>query len=237
MDKQLIGSIQMHMKDMLSSFALFVGVACFGTLIMSIVFWTDETETSWICVGTLIALVVMIFFAVLNFLSYHQEFMLALSMGQTRRDFLITYALCQMFWMIASYVVILLINQMEQMYYTSIFPDKEQAIVFSFLTDWKFVTPFIPGMAVLSMFLGSLYSRFGRKFGVVVYFIWIGACIFLPRFINHWDEYTGPLHEEIGTFTAWIFMIPPVAWTVLALVTVLIMSVTIIHFGMKQMVR
>ena len=80
MDKQLIGSIQMHMKDMLSSFALFVGVACFGTLIMSIVFWTDETETSWICVGTLIALVVMIFFAVLNFLSYHQEFMLALSM-------------------------------------------------------------------------------------------------------------------------------------------------------------
>ena len=99
MDKQLIGSIQMHMKNMLESFALFVGVACFGTLIMSIVFWTDETETSWICVGTLIALVVMIFFAVLNFLSYHQEFMLALSMGQTRRDFLITYALCQMFWM------------------------------------------------------------------------------------------------------------------------------------------
>ena len=237
MDKQLIGSIQMHMKNMLSSFALFVGVACFGTLIMSIVFWTDETETSWICVGTLIALVVMIFFALMNFLSYHQEFMLALSMGQTRRDFLITYALCQMFWMIASYVVILLINQMEQMYYTSMFSDKEQAIVFSFLTDWKFITPFIPGMAVLSMFLGSLYSRFGRKFGVVIYFVWIGSCILVPRFIKHWDEYAGLLHDEVGAFAAWIFAIPPMAWIVVGLFAVLGMAATIVRFGMKQMVR
>lgn len=237
MAKQLFGSIQMHMKNMLSSFTLFVGVGVLGTLIMSIIFRTDKTTTSWFCLGTLIALVVMIFFAVLNYLSYHQEFMLALSMGQTRRDFLITYALCQIFWTIASYVVILLINQLEPLYYTSMFPDKEQAIVLSFLTDWRFVTPFIPGMAVLSMFLGSLYSRFGRKFGVVIYFVWIGSCIFVPRFINHWDEYTGPLHEGIGILAAWIFMVPPVAWTVLALVTVLIMAVTIIHLGMKQMVR
>ena len=237
MDKQLIGSVQMHMKNMLSSFAFFVGFGFLGTLIMSIIFWTGETETSWICLGTLIALVVMIFFAVLNFLSYHQEFMLALSMGQTRHDFLIAYALSQMIWVIASYAVILLINQSEQLYYASMFPDKEQAIVLSFLTDWRFVVPFIPGMAVLSMFLGSLYSRFGRKFGVVLYFVWIGSSILVPRFITHWDEYTGPLHEGIGMLAAWIFMVPPVAWTILAFVTVLIMSVTIIHLGMRQMVR
>jgi len=237
MVKQLISSIQMHMKNMLSSFAFFVGFGILGTLIMSIVFWTDETETSWICVGTVIALAVMVFSSILSFLSYHQEFMLALSMGQTRRAFMITYVLRQILWVIAAYVAILLMNQMEQLYYNVAFAEKEQVFALSFLTDWRFVAPFIPGIAVLSMFLGSIYSRFGRKFGVVIYFVWIGACILLPRFINHWDEYTGPLHEGIGTFAAWIFMIPPVAWTVLALATVLIMAATIIHLGMRQMVR
>ena len=237
MGKQLIGSIQMHMKNMLSSFAIFVGFGILGTLIMSIVFWTDETETSWICVGTVMALVVMVFSSILSFLSYHQEFTLALSMGQTRRGFMITYALRQILWVVAAYIAILLMNQLEQLYYNMAFTEKEQVFALSFLTDWRFVVPFIPGMSLLTMFLGSMYSRFGKKFGVVIYFIWIVSCILVPRFINHWDEYTGPLHEGIGTFAAWIFMVPPVAWTILALVTVLIMAVTIIHLGMKQMVR
>lgn len=237
MVKQLIGSIQMHMKNMLSSFAFFAGFGILGTLIMSIVFWTDETETFWICVGTVIALVVMVFSSILSFLSYHQEFTLALSMGQTRRGFMITYALRQILWVIAAYIAILLMNQLEQLYYNMAFAEKEQIFALAFLTDWRFVVPFIPGMSLLTMFLGSMYSRFGKKFGVVIYFVWIASCVLVPRFINHWDEYTGPLHEGIGVFAAWIFAIPPMAWIVVGLFAVLGMAATIVRFGMKQMVR
>lgn len=237
MVKQLIGSIQMHMKNMLSSVALFAGCGILGTLLMSIIFWTDKTETSWFCLGTLVALVVMVFSSIWSFLSYHQEFMLALSMGQTRREFMITYALRQILWVITAYVAILLMHQLEQLYYRVAFAEKEQAFALSFLTDWRFVVPVMPALSLLTMFLGSLYSRFGKKFGLVMYFVWMGSCILLPRFINHWKEYTGPFHEGIGAFAAWIFAVPPVAWTVAGLLAVLAMAVTIIHFGMKQMVR
>jgi len=237
MVKQLIGSIQMHMKNMLSFFAFFTGFGILGTLIMSIIFWTDDTATSWFCLGTICALGVMSGSIMLLCWKYHQEFMLALSMGQTRREFMITYALRQILWVIAAYILILLMNQLEQLYYRAAFAEKEQAFALSFLMDWRFVVPFIPGMSLLTMFLGSMYSRFGTKFWMILYFVWIGACLFIPRLVNHWDENSGPVHDGIGALAAWIFTIPPVVWTVLVLVAVLIMAVTIIHLGMRQMVR
>lgn len=235
--KRLIGSIQMYLKNMLSSFSLSAGIGFLGTLSMSAILWNDRTATSWFCLGALMALVAMVLSLLLNFQSYHQKFMLALSMGQTRREFMITYAFWQILRVIAVYISILLVHQLEQMYYRAAFSEKDQAFALSFLTDWRFVVAVIPALALLTMFLGSMYSRFGQKLVVVIYFFWIGFSMLVQSLVNHREIYTDSLQEGSGTFIAWILMMPTAVWIVFGLVVVLVMAITVIRIGMKQMVR
>ena len=237
MVKHLTDNIRMHMKSMLLLYILVLVGWIFGTLLLSIIFWADETAVSWFCSGTFLALFVMCGVMLLLFWKYHQEFMLELSMGQTRKAFMITYALRQILWVIAAYAVILLLYRLEGLYYQVMFPDKAQAFALDFLTDWRFVVPFVLGLALLPMFLGAMYGRFGNRFLVIVYFIWMGSCILIPRLINHGDEYTGPFQAEIGAAAAWIVGLPPLAWVAAGLALVAVMAVTTIRFGMKQMVR
>ena len=237
MVKHLTDNIRMHIKSMLLLYIPVLVVWIFGTLVMSIIFWADETAVSWFCLGTILALFVMCGVMMLLFWKYHQEFMLALSLGQTRKEFMITYALRQILWTIAAYAVILLLYRLEGLYYQVMFPDKAQAFALGVLTDWRFVVPFVLGLALLPMFLGAMYGRFGNRFLVIVYFIWMGSCILIPRLINHGDEYTGPFQAEIRAAAAWIVGLPPLAWVVTGLALVAVMAVTTIRFGMKQMVR
>ena len=237
MVKHLTDNIRMHIKSMLLLYILVLVGWIFGTLLLSIILWADETAVSWFCLGTILALFVMCGVMLLFFWKYHQEFMLALSMGQTRKAFMITYALRQILWTIAAYAVILLLYRLEGLYYQVMFPDKAQAFALGVLTDWRFVVPFVLGLALLPMFLGAMYGRFGNRFLVIVYFIWMGSCILIPRLINHGDEYTGPFQTEIGAAAAWIVGLPPLAWVAAGLALVAVMAFTTIRFGMKQMVR
>ncbi len=237
MVKHLTDNIRMHIKSMLWPHILLIVGWIFGTLLMSIIFWADETAVSWFCLGTIFTLIPMTGVMLLLFWKYHQEFMLALSLGQTRKEFMMTYALRQILWMIAAYVVILLLYRLEGLYYQVMFPDKAQAFALEFLTDWRFMVPFVLGLALLPMFLGAMYGRFGNRFLVIVYFIWMGSCILIPRLINHGDEYTGPFQAEIGAAAAWIVGLPPLAWVAAGLIAVAAMAFTTIRFGMKQMVR
>lgn len=237
MVKHLTDNIRMHIKNMLWPYIFLIVGWIFGTMSMSIILWADETAVSWFYLGTICALIPMSGVLVLIFLKYHQEFMLALSMGQTRKEFMITYALRQILWTIAAYAIILLLYRLEGLYYQVMFLHKAQAFALDFLTDWRFVVPFVLGLALLPMFLGTMYGRFGNRFLVIVYFIWIGSCILIPRLINHGDEYTGPFQAEIGAAAAWIVGLPPLAWVVTGVALVAVMAVSTIRIGMKQMVR
>lgn len=237
MVKHLTDNIRMHIKSMLLLYILVLVGWIFGTLLLSIILWADETAVSWFCSGTIFALFVMSGVMMLLFWKYPQEFMLALSMGQTRKEFMITYALRQILWAIAAYAIILLLHRLEGLYYQVMFPDKAQAFALDFLTDWRIVVPFIPGLALLLMFLGTMYGRFGNRFLAIAYFCWMGFNLVILRFINHWDEYTGPFQAEIRAAAAWIVGLPPLAWVVTGLALVAVMAVTTIRFGMKQMVR
>lgn len=237
MVKHFTDNIRMHIKSMLLPYILVLVGWILGTLLMSIIFWADETAVSWFCLGTICALFSMSGVMLLFFWKYHQEFVLALSLGQTRREYMITYLLRQILWVIAAYVVILLLYKLEGLYYKVMFPDRAQSFALNFLTDWRFVVPLIPGLALLSMFLGAMYGRFGNRFLAIAYFGWIGSSLAITQYFNHWDEYTGPFQAEIGVFAAWIFALPPLVWTASGLIVVAVMAFTTIRLGMKQMVR
>lgn len=237
MVKYLTDNIRMHIKSMLLLYILVLVGWIFGTLLLSIILWADKTAVSWFCLGTILALFAMSGVMMLLFWKYPQEFMLALSMGQTRKEFMITYALRKILWAIAAYAIILLLHRLEGLYYQVMFPDKAQAFALDFLTDWRIMIPFIPGLVLLHMFMGAMYGRFGNRLLAIAYFSWMGFNFVILRFINHGDEYTGPFQAEIGASAAWIVGLPPLAWVAAGLIAVAAMAFTTIRFGMKQMVR
>ena len=237
MRKRLLRSLWLQKGNILIALGGVLGCWFLGTLLMSIIFWADETAEAWFCMGAISGLLAMAGFMLLLFWTYPREFMLALSMGQTRREFMLTYALQQTLWLLAAYVAVLLLQELEGLYYGLMFPDKAKAFALDFMTDGGFVALLISGLVLLNMFLGTMYSRFGKKFLGILYFVWIGACIFLPRLLVHWEEYTGPLQQELRAVARWLSALPPAAWAAVAVAGAGAMAAAVLRLGMKQAVR
>lgn len=236
--KQLIENIKLHKQTPVVMLSCFLGFFLVGFAILCTIMKLDETAVSWGPLGTIFALLGLIVFAVISFLSYHQDFMLALSMGRTRREFMVTYALEQLIWTLLAYACLLCLALLERGLYTVMFPwAYEDFNIFPYLTDWRIVAASILALILIPMFLGALYSRFGKTFGIILYFVWIGACLLLPRMVNHFEELEIAKQPGVGAMIDWIGAIPFTGWCVLGLVAAAAMLITTVHLGMKQQVR
>lgn len=237
MGNQLINHLKLHKKDLLPFLCGLIGFYLFGVLLLCFILWAAADTVSWFRVGSFMALLVLVGFAILSFLSYHQEFMLALSMGQTRKEFLVIFALRQLIWLLIAYGALFLLYLLEPLIYQAAFPGKLEEVAFGFLTDWRFILAVIPSLVLLNMFLGALYSRYGKKFGIILYLLWLGACFLVPRLLNHFEEMAAPVQSGIGVLLSWLLAIPPMGWIAIGAAAALAMLFTVIRLGMKQTVR
>lgn len=236
--KQLINNMKLHKETPVVMLLCLFGFFLIGFAIICAILKLDETAVSWGPTGTLFALLGFMIYAAISFLSYHQDFMLALSMGRTRREFMVTYALEQLIWLLLTYVCLLCMALLERGLYSVMFPwAYEDFNIIPYLTDWRIVAASIFALILIPMFMGALYSRFGKTFGVILYFVWIGSCIMLPRLVTHFEELELSHLPMIGAIISWIGAISVTGWFVLGFVAAAAMLVTIVHLGMKQRVR
>ena len=238
--KNFLGNMKLHRKDLNFMFVFMLIFFGLGVLILSIALGLDKDTTSWVAVGTIIAIVALIGFAILNFFSYRQEFILALTMGNTRREFMIVFAMRQLVWMVIGYITLLVFMAVERFFYQTIFSDKVEAFSLGFLTDWRIVVPILFGSVLLTMFLGTLYSRFGKVFCVILYFGFLTLCLLVPRVISYFGEASfwekGTLDYVVGIIIQVLFAIPIVGWCLIGGTVAGVMIWTVIRLGMKQMV-
>ena len=232
MIQEIVRDMKLHKKDIMLLWLMILLGFAVGFGMLYLIMLLDETTTEWAPLGTLMALVfatgIMLFTGVLG---YRQEFAVALSMGRRRKDFMAAYALRKTVWALAAYGIVLALCQVETVLAGLMFGGKPltEDISVSFLLEWQFLVLWVLVLVLVCMFLGALYSHFGKPFGVVLYFLWLGGCIMLPNLV---DEATW-----LGAVFGWFGVLPGLVQAGIGVAAAGAMAVTVVMLGRKQMVR
>ena len=235
--QQFSKDIRLHKNGWLILLGILAGTFIFGMIMVAVIMANDNDPSSWFCMGTLLASLVLIcaglFMAAFG---YPQEFMLALSMGRTRRDFMASYYLRLILQLLAGWLLILVLHQIELKAYTLIYYRYQNETYFSFLTDWRVLVPIFLLFPVLSMFIGGLYGKYGKKGLIVFYILWLFCCFILPRMF-HEEPSEGVLDQMAMGLMRAIQVVPVGAWICVGTAVGVGMIAATVKFGMEQMVK
>lgn len=235
--RQFIKDWKLHRSSYFIMLAAQAGSFLLGILFVLMIMHFDDEPGSWFCMGTMIACLVLVVICVFFYgFSYGQEFQLALSMGCTRMAFLGAFALRLLVQLLSGYILILLFHQIELALYARLFPQYANEVLFTFLTDWRILVPVVLGMTVLSLFIGSLYGRYGKKGMIFFYVLWIFCCFVLPR-VFHTEQGSGILDQTAWGIRVVALAVPVTVWIGFGALLAVGMVITIIRFAKIQMVR
>ncbi len=202
-------------------------------MVLMILIGKLDGELPHVCMGTLIALGLNILMTMIWGIAMPQEFMLALSMGGTRKEFLTGCAFRSLLGQLLAYLILVLCYLVELAVYPVLLPGFVNALPMGrLLGNGWFLLGMVPGLTLVQMFCGVLYGRFGKPFGTVLYLVWMGCCLLAPRFF-HEESMAGRMFAAV---TAWGSRFPAI-WLVLLAVAVAAMAATVIGLGRKQMVK
>lgn len=141
-------------------------------------------EETWIPMGGCGAMAGMIGLSVMSYMSYPGAFMLALSMGRTRKEFLIFHTLERLLWTSLIYGLILLLTWLEQWVCAGLLSRPGEFDLLAVLVDPRVSLTAVPVLALMEMFFGALYGCFGKPVHVAIYVMWIGLCMNTSRWIE-----------------------------------------------------
>lgn len=226
--KRFFAGLKLHAQTPLILLLCILIFYTMGFGLLCLIMLTDETAVTWFPMGSLLALVGVLIFAVISYLSYHQDFMLALSLGRTRKKFMLSYALEQLLWLTLAYALVLALSWLERRLCLRLFPeDGEEFSMLSVLTKPWLMCTFIPVLVLIQMFCGALYGRFGKPFNVVMYIFWMSVALGGSRLFSYMGEQG----------FAWFLKVPAAFWIALALAGTAAMVLTTVRLGMKQRVQ
>lgn len=235
--QQLTLDLRLHKNNILVALLAELGAFLLGVIMVCVILRLDSDPGGWFCMGTVMALIAC---AVVTLLTgafgYYAEFQLALSMGRTRTAFMGSYALRLLLQLAVSYVLVLLLYRAELALYPIFFPAYENEVQFTFLTNWKLILTCALGLLILSMFIGAIYGRWGKKSLWVFWVIWLFCCFVLPRLFD--DEPGEGVLDQAALGVRNVFATVPLnAWIVFGAALAVGMISTTAVLGRKQMVK
>ena len=225
--KQLKTDIKLHKSDLIVPLVLVATAFAVGFGLCALIMFTDVEPGSWFPMGTLIGLFCMGMAAIVFSFTMAQEFSLALSMGRTRREFLGAYALRTLLWQVLCYGLLLVLYRVELAVGAKLFAPWPLEVDPTFLMDWRLIAAVLVGTSILSMFIGALYSYFGKKAMAPLWFLWMAVCLGGPQLDS---GRLAPVARILEAVPGW-------GWVLLGLAVLAAMAGTVIGLGKKQMVK
>lgn len=217
--------------------AIQLGAFLFGAVLVFAIMKLDSDPGAWFCMGTLMAAIALAGITLLCYgFGYAQEFNVALSMGRTRAAFMGAYALRTVLQLLAGYVLLLGLYRLELAVYPLLFAPYGNEVAFTFLTDWRYLLPIFVGLVIVSLFMGAMYGRYGKKGLWFFYFLWIFCCFILPRMF-HKEPNGGALDQMAFGLMGVIRLVPVGAWIGFGVVLAVGMILATVKLGMEQMVK
>lgn len=224
--KQLKTDMKLHGSGILMPLCLTLGSFVLGLGLCALIMFTDAEPGTWFPMGTVVAMVCVGCSAVVLSFALAQEFTLALSMGRTRKEFLGACALRTALWQGLCWALVLGLYRLEIALGSRWYSEWPLEVEFAFLYDVRFLAAVLPAGTLVTLFLGSLYGYFGKKALAPLWFVWMAACLGLPRLVESKPELLMALMQ-----------VPAAVWVLLALAVAAAMAATVIILGRKQMVR
>ena len=210
----------------------------FGEILLFLIMFLEDDPGSWFCMGTVIALVMLLVTTVLFYgVGYTGAFSLALSMNCTRRRFLLDYSLKILAHLVLGYLLVLGFYRLELLVGNAAFPDYPLEAELSFLTDWRFVLAGIAGMLLSALFVGAMFGRFGRKAGLIVYLVWMFCCFVVPKIFTAEPGGEGVFDQAALLTQSALLRMPMAGWLTLGAIAAVSMLATVVVMARKQMVR
>lgn len=236
--QQLKLDLSLKKTSFLMLFFFILGGFAFGAILHFLIMTFDSNPGSWFCFGTLMSIcTTATFLFFYHSFSYKVDFMLALSMGRTRSCFILSRFCILFLETLLSYGLIWLFYQTELFLYPLLYPAYSNEAIFSFLTNWRIVLPVLVTLPIVSLFMGTVYAKFGKTAGIIFYFVWISLCLIVPKIFSVTSHDTG-LFNTIAFYIRSAFLAAPAAMLIgLGISILAAMAAAIWIWGRRQMVK
>ena len=172
-----------------------------GIVMVAIINAFINEDPTFACMGTLMALVGTLVGAMARGnLNGHTRFRLAISMGNTRKSYLLCDPIVTALTSAVGLLAAWLMYQAEKAFYTAIYPTFENDMPLEIVFTWKILLLIIGLTVVLDLVVSAIMQRFGTKGSLMLWLcIWV-PCMILPRTIDAYESGSNSILARIGGF-------------------------------------
>ncbi len=204
-----------------------LGFFAFGIAMVLIINRFVNDDKDFACMGALFALIATAIGGLARGnTTLSTRFSLAVSMGQTRRFFLLWDTVISLLVCLLGMVTAWGFYRLEVLLYGALYPGYENGMPLDVVYQWKILLPAAVALSVFSLVFGALQLRFGMKGFGIVWLVFCASSMVLPRAINTALEGGTSLLARLGGGVLWLVnALPPAAWAGLGGAVLLVLTV------------
>lgn len=201
-------------SDYLCMMGVTLGAFVFGNILLTFVLRMDGEASGYFALGTVIAIIMAVLFGgIMGLVQIQQYFNIQVTMGSTRKAFFASYYLVTFLLNCAVGGILILLCAAENALNTVIY------------AGWKLEFDLMPGLirgvvpaaalvTVISGFCGVMIMKFGRKASIILWCLWMFACLGGPQFMEAADEAPASLAGKVsGAVLESLGQVPMTVWT------------------------
>lgn len=204
-----------------------LGFFVFGVAMVLIINRFVNDDKDFACMGALFALIATLVGCLARGnTTLGTRFNMAVSMGQTRRFFLLWDTAISLLVCLLGMAVAWGLYRLELLLYGALYPGFENGIPLDVVCQWKILLPAALVLSVASLVFGAVQQRFGLKAFGTVWLVFCFSFMVLPRAINAALEGGTSLLARLGGGVLWLVnALPPAVWAGLGGAVLLVLTV------------
>ena len=202
-------------RDPLLALIWVVGFWLFGVILVLLINMTVNDERDYACMGTLFGLAGVLPGTLLRGnRSGHVRFRMAVTMGQTRKSFLLWDTVITLLVAVLGVLAAWILWHGETGLYSLLYPDYTNDIPMEAVFRWPVIAAVLVALPMVTLFFTGVTQRFGTKgFGVLWILLW-GGCMLIPSAVGRAAEGGTSLLARLGDVILRLAgLLPPMAWT------------------------
>lgn len=217
-------------RDPLWALGWVMGFWLFGVMLVLIINATVNDEQDYACMGTLFSLAGVLPGVLLRGnTNGFVRFRLAVTMGQTRKSFLLWDTVITLLVAGMGILVSWVLWYAETGLYSLLYPGYTNDIPLELVFRWQILVALLVALPVVTIFFTGITQHFGMKgFGVLWILLWAG-CMLIPAAVSGASEGGTSLLARLGNGVLWLAgALSPAAWAgvgVVLLIALMIVGV------------
>ena len=201
-------------RDPLLSLIWVAGFWLFGVILVLLINMTVNDERNYACMGTLFSLAGILPGTLLRGnQSGHVRFRLAVTMGQTRRSFLLWDTVITILVAFVGVFAAWVLWHGEVGLYCLLYPGYTNDIPMEAVFRWQIIAALLGALPMVTLFFTGVTQRFGTKgFGMLWLLLW-GGCMLIPSALGSAADGGTSLLARLGGGILWAAgLLSPTAW-------------------------